>query len=128
MKISPLQAKQIIDFMNETDLKGAEAPIFMDAVNSIYPALQMNSTIDVPREIINNIYVFIMRLNIKAPDAKAFVSLQTAIEESLDEIEAPIGTEASVSGEDPVNMEDIIDEVKHVADNPITFNNTKTSE
>lgn len=128
MKISPLQAKQIIDFMNETDLKGAEAPIFMDTVNNIYPALQMNSTIDVAKEIMNNVYVFIMRLNIKAPDAKAFVSLQTAIEESLDEIEAPIGTEASVSGKDPVNMEDVIDEVKHVADNPITFNDIKTSE
>ena len=119
MKISPLQAKQIIDFMNETDLKGAEAPIFMDAVNNIYPALQMNSTIDVAREVINNIYVLIMRLNIKAPDAKAFVSLQTAIEESLDEIEAPIGTEATVSGENPVNMKDVIDEVKRVADDPI---------
>ena len=128
MKISPLQAKQIIDFLNETDLKGVEAPIFMDAINNVYAAYQSNNTIDVQKEIMNNIYVFMMRLNIKAPDAKAFVSLQTAIEESLNEIEAPIGTEASVSGEDPVNMEDVIDEVKHVADNPITFNDIKTSE
>lgn len=128
MKISPLQAKQIIDFLNETDLKGVEAPIFMDAINNVYAAYQSNNTIDVQKEIMNNIYVFMMRLNIKAPDAKAFVSLQTAIEESLNEIEAPIGTEASVSGEDSVNMKDVIDEVKRVADDPITLNNIKTSE
>ena len=51
MKISPLQAKQIIDFLNETDLKGVEAPIFMDAINNVYAAYQSNNTIDVQKPL-----------------------------------------------------------------------------
>lgn len=116
MKIESKLAEKILNLMNRVNLIGAEAPIFMDIVNILIPAVQNNTDAEVNMEIINNILVFITsksRLTIDTSEAKEFVAIQNELENKLNECKYP----KNEDNEPKMFNDEMIEEIKKVSNN-----------